>query len=173
MTESVSEQPADLIGGDDIWIVASLRVRKEGDHRISDCGGDHKGRGCFELCCGLVGLIRSKREVLIGNAVATERPYNWNVERLDLVRNSEVYGTRQPKLLFGQPELVQVLLSFIHSYVSTILFRALNPSGTSNGFKCEKSPAQLGKESWRQESIGDGTVIAVADAAQVGARPVE
>ena len=51
--------------------------------------------------------------------------------------------------------------------------RALNPQRSGDGFESETAAAQFGKQPWRQEPIGDRAVVAIANAAQIGAGPVE
>jgi len=53
------------------------------------------------------------------------------------------------------------------------LFRALDAARTSGVFEREKPAAQFGEQSRRQEAIGDGAIVAIADAAQIEAGPVE
>ncbi len=50
---------------------------------------------------------------------------------------------------------------------------ALNAPRTGGGFESEKPALHFGEEARRQEAVGDRAVVLIADAAQIGAWPVE
>ena len=53
------------------------------------------------------------------------------------------------------------------------LFRAGDTARSGGGFQHHKPSMQFGEKARRQEAVGHGTVVAIADAAKVGAGPVE
>jgi hypothetical protein len=61
----------------------------------------------------------------------------------------------------------------LSAFVWVRSFSPPDPPRSRRFFERQETPSQLGEEPWRQETVGDGAVIAIAHASQIGTRPLE